>query len=182
MVIYHIIDIKWMTIKNNRMLFLTIALALGSVFAVSAISSTSTAYANHDFVANLTGQEEVPAVDTQATGEARFIPILPNNDTLDFFVNATDIQNVTAAHIHSGILGENGPIAVTLFTFDPTQNPNQNGLTINGTLAAINLEGPLQGKAISDLITAIKGNSTYVNVHTVQHPDGEIRGQLSSTK
>ena len=79
----------------------------------------STAFANHDFVANLTGQEEVPAVDTKATGEARFVPILPDNDTLDFTVNASGIQNVTAAHIHSGILGENGPIAVTLFTFDP---------------------------------------------------------------
>jgi hypothetical protein len=171
-----------MTIKNSRMLFLTIALALGSVIAVSTISSTSTAFANHDFVANLTGQEEVPPVDTQATGEARFIPVLPNNDTLDFVVNASDIQNVTQAHIHSGILGENGPIAVTLFTFDPTQNPNQNGITINGTLTDINLEGPLQGKAISDLLAAINGNSTYVNIHTVQNPSGEIRGQLSSTK
>lgn len=182
MVIYHIIDIKWMTIKNNSMLFLTIALALGSVIAVSTISSTSTAFANHDFVANLTGQEEVPPVDTQATGDAIFIPILPSNDTVDFNVNASGIQNVTAAHIHSGIPGENGPIAVTLFTFDPTQNPDQNGITINGTLTGINLEGPLQGKAISDLLTAIKDNSTYVNVHTVQNPNGEIRGQLSSTK
>jgi hypothetical protein len=171
-----------MTTKNNKMLFLTISLALGSVFAVLAISSTSTALANHDFIANLTGKEEVPAVDTQATGEARFIPVLPNNDTVDFIVNASGIQNVTQAHIHSGILGENGPIVVTLFTFDPTQNPNQNGLTINGTLTGINLEGPLQGKAISDLLTAIKGNSTYVNIHTIQHPDGEIRGELMRTK
>jgi hypothetical protein len=44
------------------------------------------------------------------------------------------------------------------------------------------LEGPLQGKAISDLLAAINGNSTYVNIHTVQNPSGEIRGQLSSTK
>ena len=117
-----------MTNKNNRMLFLTIALALGSVFAISAISSTSTVFANHDFVANLTGQEEVPAVDTQATGEARFVPVLPSNDTLDFTVNASGIQNVTAAHIHSGILGENGPIAVTLFTFESlTESKSKRG-------------------------------------------------------
>jgi len=171
-----------MTIKNNRMLFLTMALALGSVFAVSAISSPSTVLANHDYVANLTGQEEVPAVDTQATGEARFISIAPSNDTLQFNVNASSIQNVTAGHIHSGILGENGPIVVTLFTFDPTQNPDQNGITIDGNITAIDLAGPLQGKAVSDLLTAINSNSTYVNVHTVQNPNGEIRGQLSSTK
>ncbi|MDN5845324.1 MAG: CHRD domain-containing protein [Candidatus Nitrosocosmicus sp.] len=171
-----------MTIINNRILFLTVALVLGSIIAISAFSSPSTAFANHDFVANLTGQEEVPAVDSQATGEARFTPILPSNDTLDFIVNASGIQNVTQGHIHSGALGENGPIVVTLFTFDPAQNPDQNGIIINGTITAINLEGPLQGKVMSDLLTAINSNSTYVNIHTVQNPNGEIRGQLLSTK
>jgi hypothetical protein len=177
-VIYHIIDNKWMTIKNNKMLFLTIALALGSVIAVSAISSTPTASANHDFAANLTGQEEVPVVDTQATGQAIFVPVQPTNETIDFYVNATGIQAVTQAHIHSGVRGENGPIVVTLFTFDPTQNPDQNGFTINGNITAINLEGPMQGKTTSDLISAMKNGSTYVNVHTEQNPNGEIRGQL----
>jgi hypothetical protein len=181
-VIYHIIDNKWMTIKNNKMLFLTIALALGSVIAVSAISGTPTVFANHDFAANLTGQEEVPVVDTQATGQAIFVPIQPTNETIDFHANATGIQAVTQAHIHSGVLGENGPIVVTLFKFDPAQNPDQNGFTINGNITAINLEGPMQGKTIPDLITAMKNGSTYVNVHTEQNPNGEIRGQLSSTE
>ncbi len=164
------------------MLFLTIALALGSVIAISAFSSPSTAFANHDFVANLTGQEEVPAVDTQATGEARFTPILPTNETLNFNVNASGIQNVTQGHIHSGALGENGPIVVTLFVFDPAQNPNQDGITVDGNITAVDLTGPMQGKTVADLLTAIKSNSTYVNIHTVQNPDGEIRGQLWSTK
>jgi hypothetical protein len=57
-------------------------------------------------------------------------------------------------------------------------NPVQNGVSINGSIAANNLEGPMQGKTVAELIDAIKNNTTYVNVHTEQNPDGEIRGQL----
>ena len=55
-----------MNTKNGTMVFLTIAL-LGSTIAVASIlsiSNPSTVYANHEFVANLTGQQEVPPVDT----------------------------------------------------------------------------------------------------------------------
>ncbi len=76
------------------------------------------------------------------------------------------------------LLGQNGDIIVTLFTF----NPAQNGVFVNGTIAANNLEGPMQGKTVGDLIDAIKSNNTYVNLHTEQYASGEIRGQLMSTK
>jgi hypothetical protein len=134
-------------------------------------------FANHEFSANLTGQEEVPSVNTQAMGEAIFVPIQPRNETIDFYVNTTGIQAVTQAHIHSGSPGENGPIVVTLFTL----NPVQNDVSINGSIAANNLEGPMQGKTVAELIGAIKNNTTYVNVHTEQNPNGEIRGQLADT-
>src|SRR5919106_6930773 len=50
-------------------------------------------------------------------------------DSIWYMINVTDIDNVTAAHIHSGILGENGPIVATLFDVDvPIEN-------VNGTLA-----------------------------------------------
>jgi hypothetical protein len=135
-------------------------------------------FANHEFAANLTGQQEVPPVDTQATGEAILVPDLPLNQTVYYFVNATGIQGVTKGHIHSGAQGENGPVVVTLFSFDSPQN----AVLQNGTIAANNLEGPMQGKTIPDLIAAMKNGSTYVNFHTEQNPDGEIRGQLMSTK
>jgi hypothetical protein len=52
-------------------------------------------------------------------------------------------------------------------------------LTAHGNLRADNLEGPLAGKQITDLIKMIKDGNAYVNVHTVQNPNGEIRGQIS---
>jgi hypothetical protein len=40
----------------------------------------------------------------------------------------------------------------------------------------------MQGKAVPDLINAIKNNSAYINFHTEQNPDGEIRGQIMTTE
>jgi hypothetical protein len=40
------------------------------------------------------------------------------------------------------------------------------------------LVGPLAGKTLADLVTAIRENRAYVNVHTQQFPGGEIRGGL----
>jgi hypothetical protein len=147
---------------------------IAGILAVSMRLTPTTVFANHEFSANMTGKEEVPPVDTQATGEAIFVPIQPRNDTIDFYVNATGIKAVTQAHIHSGSPGENGPIVATLFTL----NPVQDGVSINGSIAANNLEGPMQGKTVADLLDAIKNNTAYVNVHTEANPNGEIRGQL----
>ena len=40
------------------------------------------------------------------------------------------------------------------------------------------LEGPLAGKQLSDLSIAMSNGTIYVNVHTEQNPNGEIRGQI----
>ena len=143
-----------------------------------AVGSTglapSTVFANHEFATNTTGQQEVPPVDTQAVGEAILVQDLPLNQTIHYFVNVTGTEGITQGHIHSGAEGENGPIVVTLFNFESPQSV----VLENGTFAASNLEGPMQGKTIPDLIAAMKNGSTYVNIHTEQNPEGEVRGQL----
>ncbi len=48
-----------------------------------------------------------------------------------------------------------------------------------GDISSSKLEGPLKGKQISDLTKLIEDNDAYVNVHTKQNPNGEIRGQIS---
>ena len=163
-----------MRTKNSTIVFFTIAVVLGSVAALSSFSNTSIAFAKHELVANLSGQEEVPPVDTQATGMSEFTPVMPNNETVDFNVNATNIQGVTAGHIHQGAQGQNGEVVVPLFNYDTPQNM----VSENSTISADMLAGPMEGKTIADLITAMKDGNTYVNIHTEQNPNGEIRGQI----
>jgi len=52
------------------------------------------------------------------------------------------------------------------------------GVLARGTLTAAELQGPLQGKTIGDLVDQIKAGTAYVNVHTEKYPAGEIRGQI----
>jgi hypothetical protein len=119
------------------------------------------------FVMNLSGSEEVPPVQTEATGVAE---ITPGVDSISYNINATNIEGVTAGHIHLGAKGENGPIVITLFKYDTPMNE----VSENGTITADNLEGPYAGKQISE----IPGTTPlYVNIHTEQNPNGEIRGQ-----
>ena len=59
---------------------------------------------------NLSGSEEVPPVQTNATGMADILPYTIAGDSITYSVNATDIKGVTAGHIHFGKEGENGPI------------------------------------------------------------------------
>jgi hypothetical protein len=52
------------------------------------------------------------------------------------------------------------------------------GELTEGSITSANLVGPLQGKQLSDLITLMQNGQAYVNVHTEQSPDGEIRGTI----
>jgi hypothetical protein len=165
-----------MKISNQmtKVFLLAMTVAIAGITVIATSLAPSTVFANVYFVTNMTGQEEVPPVDTQAVGEAILTQDLPQNQTMHYYVNVTGIQGVTQGHIHSGAEGGNGPIVVTLFSFDSPQNE----VLQYSNFTASNLEGPMQGKTMQDLIGAMKNGTTYINVHTEQNPNGEIRGQL----
>jgi CHRD domain len=165
-----IMSIK-MTVAATIAIVVTIA-TTGGVVAATTTVSTNSVYAQEpqEIVVNLSGSEEVPPVQTEATGVAEFIP---GEDSVAYSVNATNIEGVTAGHIHLGRQGENGPIVVTLFQYDSPMDE----VSETGTITADNLEGPLAGKQLSDLGAAGANGTLYVNIHTEQNPEGEIRGQ-----
>jgi len=126
------------------------------------------------FNTHLTGAEEVPPVETQASGEA-ILRFQGDFSEMNFKLIVTHIQDAVAAHIHCAPDAVNGPVGVTLFSGDPT--------TINGILAQGTTTSPDEGNAcgwgtLADVVAAIQDGSAYVNVHTLANPAGEIRGQL----
>lgn len=127
------------------------------------------------FTASLTGENEVPEVDTNASGDAE-VTFEEGDDEAQYFIDVQDIVDVTAAHIHMGAEGENGDIVVTLY--DDSASGEIDGELASGEIVASDLEGPLDGQEIEDLIELIEDGEAYVNVHTNDNPDGEIRGQL----
>jgi hypothetical protein len=130
---------------------------------------------NVEYSTVLSGDQEVPPVNTQATGIADFSPS-NDGDSIDYTITATDIEEVTAGHIHFGIESQNGPVVATLFEFDSPQNE----VSESGTINSDDLSGPLEGMQISDLVDAFNDGNTYANIHTQQNPNGEIRGQIIS--
>lgn len=88
------------------------------------------------------------------------------------------MDNVTAAHIHSGKTGANGPILVTLFKTESPSSKPINGILTSGNITNADLEGPMAGKTLIDLTKAMELGETYVNVHSEEVPNGEIRGQI----
>lgn len=128
------------------------------------------------FNVELSGNEEVPPVQTDATGSADFTA--PHFDNIDYSVNISNMDKVTAAHIHSGKQGQNGPIVVTLFKAETPSSEPINGNLVSGNTTNVNLEGPMAGKILIDLTKSMELGETYVNVHSEEHPNGEIRWQI----
>lgn len=123
--------------------------------------------------AELTGDAEVPPVDTNASGTA-FLRIEEDGD-IAFNLRASRIEDVLFAHIHLGAPGENGPVAVTLFNGDPTVDGL---LRVRGEIADGDLVGPLAGMSTTDLWAEILAGRAYINIHTEAVPSGELRADL----
>jgi len=144
---------------------------------LATILSVSVGFAaEKSFKAKLTGKDEVPSVKTKAEGDVKF-KLSMDGKQLTYKLVVKNIENPTAAHIHRGMKGKNGPPLANLFT-GPKKKGKFSGVLSEGTITAQDLSGDLMGKSLGDLEQLIKSGETYVNVHTDAKPDGEIRGQI----
>jgi hypothetical protein len=129
-----------------------------------------------DLSTTLSGAQEVPPVQTAASGTAS----ISVNDALtevSFIMTHQGLVNITGAHIHVGAPGQEGPNILNLATADFPSG-------VTGTRTAADLiPAPAQGiNTFEDAVNAILAGNTYVEIHTAANPAGEIRGQLGPVR
>lgn len=148
----------------NTKLAITAATALAASTTLASCATVEEAAAtavNTTYYANLTGAQEVGGGDPDGSGKAR-ITIEDNFDQVCW--NVSDVRNigdVTAAHIHIGAAGTNGP---PVFTLKKSNEGTWVGCSEGAEWTQDRIEGNPQ--------------NFYVNLHTAEYPNGAIRGQL----
>ncbi len=127
------------------------------------------------YMVSLTGDAERPApVATKAIGETS---IMVHGDSISYAVNALDITGITAVHFHRGGAEETGGPIVTLFSDENGVDP-RNGSVSSGVITR---ETQLaDGVTFDELKEMLRNGNVYVNIHTKNHPAGEIRGQVGA--
>ena len=122
------------------------------------------------FRAHLSGANEAPAVTSMAGGAV--VAELMNDSTIVVSGSFSGLESALntdiagGAHIHMGLPGENGDVIFPLNVTDEGGNagrflPSENTFTIN-----------------EDQLEAMMSRGLYVNIHSLDQPSGEIRGQL----
>jgi hypothetical protein len=128
--------------------------------ATSLALLTSGAAFGADIKVMLSGAQEVPAVTTAAAGSG--MVTIGGDMSVSGGVTTTGIA-ATAAHIHEAAAGKNGPVIV------PMTKSGDNQWTF-----------PPGSKLTEAQMASLKAGNLYVNVHSAEHPAGEIRGQLAA--
>src|SRR5688500_17239022 len=99
---------------NIKIVFIGSIFIVASVLVFSSIGNYSSAYAqrNIDFTATLSGKEVVPPLKTDGTGVANFEV---SQSSLNYQINVLNAGTITTVQIHSGAVGTNGDVLITLF-------------------------------------------------------------------
>lgn len=139
----------------------TISILLASLLGLSACNMSPMASNVSSLSARLAGANEVPAINSDATGTMT-ANLDKQTRMLTWTINYTSLSGpATAGHFHGpAAMGQNAGVA----------------LPFAGSLAS-----PIRGSAtLTDAqVTDLVNGRWYVNLHTAANPGGEIRGQVS---
>ncbi len=111
----------------------------------------------------LQSSQQNPAVVSAASGVGYLTVNTSSNTGAVTARVSTSGFTPTAAHIHSGFAGENGPIVITL----------EAG---TGAGSFVSPTG-----AVAQSVTGLLSGNYYFNVHSSGNPGGEVRGQLAGS-
>ena len=133
------------------------SLAIVALIAGTLAGSAGIANAN-EISFSLSGDQEVPPVQTTASGNGTIK--VEDDKSIQGKITTSNIKG-TGAHIHEAQVGKNGPDIITL------QKTSDDEWTV-----------PSGAKLTDAQYDAFKAGGLYVNVHSNENKNGEIRGQL----
>ena len=169
------------------------ALGLVAVGSGAAYADDFTARMSGFQVTGGLGTGETGAILTDGTGALR-LDLDKNSHTATYTLTYSGLTSaVTQAHIHFGKVHVPGGIMVWLCQtaakpspvagtpFCPTAGGKVSGTITGASVVAI----PTQNVTAGDfdaIMDALLSNTAYANVHTVNFPMGEIRGQVRQSE
>lgn len=126
--------------------------------------------AREGYSINLTGDQEVPAVTTIASGGG-MASISRERNNVHVMVIAKDLSGpIQGAHIHNAAFGSNGAVEFDLTPwFAGTNN-------YDGAYGYLTADDATPMTPTAEV--KFRNDEMYVNVHTVANMNGEIRGQI----
>jgi len=130
----------------------------GALFTAILFAGCATTQSGKEVKVMLSGANETPPVTSGASGSGSFK--VGEDKSVSGSVTTSGVV-VTAAHIHVGAAGKNGPVAIGLVK------------TADNVWSV-----PADAKFTDDQYKAYLAGETYVNVHSAANKGGEIRGQL----
>ena len=160
----------------RRLTFLIAGIGLALVVAAPAVIGDS----DQVFRASLNGYLEVPSISTTSRGS--FFAEIKGN-TIRYRLNFRDLGTDSLfSHIHFARPDVNGSIAAFLCGGGDKPACPVRGGTVTGVIDAADVIGPAErgiaAGEFAELVRAMRNGATYVNVHSVTYPGGEIRGNI----
>jgi len=160
---------------------------LAAILALPALTVTNIALAaGLIFEAQLSGEQEVdvpdPGLIENADVVVRFDAALTE---VDVTLMVRGGANVTGAHFHCALPGENGPLVFGLFSPGPLvfDGRRADGVLINADFSEADCKpAEIIGRPVNNIAAlafAMHEGLIYANVHTTENPAGEVRGQMA---
>jgi CHRD domain-containing protein len=171
---------------RSMRLKLALAVVTAGVLGVGAVAVAGGGGGRIDD--RLSSFEEVPSLSTPGVGtfDARI-----RGQEIHYRLRFDNLEsNVLQAHIHFEQATQNGDIVVFLCS-NLGNGPagtqmcplNARSGTVTGVIRPVDVLGNASARGLGpgefdELVRAIRAGATYVNVHSMTRPGGEIRGQL----
>jgi hypothetical protein len=157
-------------LKRIPLVVATMALVL----LPGATNAGASAPATH-FIAHLSGAQEVPPTNSTGTGKLD-LRLVKGGTKLTFRLTSNGVSQIIQSHIHIGPVGVNGLVKV--FFFAPPPPPWNSVTGDNFEVEGVRTAADVHGISFADLVAALRSGNAYVNIHSPEHPGGEIRGQI----